>query len=397
MSVTTDARAADAQAREAVALRARATRALSLSLDHRRAQFWVLQVTGWFGLCVLTFLSLTLWYNTVALVYIQHTLLQAALGLLLSLVMRAAFRRARDRSLQARALLSAGIVGAAALVWTALRIVTFMAMTGERGVWADFGGWYFASLLILTCWTLAYYGVKTYQLVLKERERSARMRTTAAQERLARMNAERLRQDAHLRMLRYQINPHFLFNTLNSVTALIETDRNAAASEMVGELSRFLRTTLRENDALRSTVGEEIEALRLYLGIERKRFGDRLQVEIGVDASARDALLPSLLLQPLVENSIKHAVARSPDPTTVTIRIRRTGDTLDMLVGDTGGAAPTDEALASRGVGLANVEERLQAEYGDRAAVASGRTPTGGWRTTITMPAETAPAMGNAA
>lgn len=352
----------------------------------RRVQFWTFQLAGWSGLCIVTFLSLTLWYNSVAAVYVQHTVVQAVLGLAISLLMRVAFRSLWSVRPVRRVVVSGTVVVAASLAWTALRIETFTAMTGEAGVWADFGGWYFASLLVMLSWALAYHGIRFYRLMLDERERAGR-------ERLRRLTAERAAQDAQLRMLRYQINPHFLFNTLNSVTALIETDRGKVASEMIGELSRFLRSTLRADGPIRTTLGEEVETLALYLAIERKRFGDRLRVEIDVPDDAAAAALPSLLLQPIVENSVKHAVARSQATTTITVRARRVGDVLRLRIADEAGECRgrTRHAAREGGVGLVNVEERLSAEFGAGYVLRSGPGAGGGWNTSIEVPYAPAP------
>lgn len=344
----------------------------------RRVQFWTLQLAGWAGLCLVSFLSLTLWYNTVSLVYIEHTLLQAGIGLVISLAMRAAFRAVWSAAPAMRLTGFAGAVIVASLVWTAFRIETFMVLTEEDGVWSDFGGWYFASLLVMLSWALAYHGIRYYQLMLRERER-------AGLERLRRLTAERAAQDAQLRMLRYQLNPHFLFNTLNSVTALIETDRGEAASEMIGELSGFLRSTLRSDVPLQTTLGHEIETIGHYLAIERKRFGDRLAVTMAVTREAAAAPVPSLILQPLVENSIKHAVARSSVPTTIAIEARTTGSLLRVEVRDTGEHAGGGGQRAS-GIGLANVTERLSAAFGQDYALDAGPDGANGWRTVIELP-----------
>lgn len=353
----------------------------------RRAQFWTFQLAGWSGLCVVTFLSLTLWYNSIEAIYVQHTLLQAVLGLLISLFMRWAFRAIWHARALPRLLLSATVIVLASLAWTALRIETFMAMTGEAGVWTDFGGWYFASLLVMLSWALAYHGVRYYRLMVAERERAVGAQVAASRERLRRVTAESAARDAQLQMLRYQVNPHFLFNTLNSVSALVETGRSGPATEMIGELSGFLRATLRGDTPIRTSLREEIETLRLYLAIEQKRFGDRLNVTFDVAPSARTAALPSLLLQPLVENSIKYAVARTRSPTMISVKARRADGRLHVEVSDDGAADPArPSAKVERGLGLSNVRDRLETEFAGDYDLSSCEEDGGGWRTTIEVP-----------
>ena len=375
MSITSGA--ATGPARPA-ALLARAPLLRRLSVD-RRFQFWAFQLAGWSGLCVVTFLSLTLWYNTVAAVYVQHTVVQAALGLAMSLGMRRAFRAVWSAPPAPRLAVSGLVVVAASLVWTALRIETFTTMTGEAGVWSDFGGWYFASLLVMLSWALAYHAIRYYQLMMQERAR-------AGAERMARLTAERAAQEAQLRMLRYQLNPHFLFNTLNSIASLVETGRGAVATEMIGELSRFLRTTLHGNMPLHTNLAQEAETLRLYLAIEQKRFGDRLSVHIDVPPDAARARLPSLLLQPLVENTLKHAVARTSGRTHLVVCARRSSGMVRVEVSDAGDPIGAHRTRAhADGIGLSNVRERLEAEFAGRYVLRSNATAAG-WRTVIEMP-----------
>ena len=357
-----------------------------------RLRYWTLQIAGWIGLCVITFTSLTLWYNSVAAAYIVHTVVQAALGLMISHGMRIAFRRLWRVPIAPRLVLVSATVAVASFSWTLLRIQTFMGLTGEVGVWSDFGGWLFASLLVMISWTLAYHGAKFFEQMTRERERAIRARAVASQERLRRVTAEANAQDAQLRMLRYQINPHFLFNTLNSVSALIQTERGEDAAAMIGELSRFLRKTLREDVPLRTALSDEIDMLRLYLGIEQKRFRERLHVTYDVGREAAGMRVPSLLLQPVVENSIKYAVARHSGTTRLRLTARVDGERLCLRVEDTGSAPSSPTAAGERGIGLANVRERLLAEYGEAASVRSA--PVGdedadtGWRTVIVLPAE---------
>lgn len=189
---------------------------------------------------------------------------------------------------------------------------------------------------------------------------------------------------AQLAALRFQLNPHFLFNTLNAISSLIVTRQNEQAEAMMGKLSDFLRATLTADPHRFVTLEDELDALRAYLDIERVRFGQRMAVEVDCPAALRQALVPSLVLQPLVENAIKYAVA--PSRATVTIRVvaEVSADDLTLRVEDEGAVvrmAPGGGA----GVGLVNVRSRLAALYGDRGKLEAGPIAQG-FRSRVTLP-----------
>ena len=192
---------------------------------------------------------------------------------------------------------------------------------------------------------------------------------------------------AQLRALRYQVNPHFLFNTLNSISALILDGRNGEAEAMVRKLSAFFRTTLAADplDAIR--LDEEIALQRAYLEIEQIRFPD-LEVEVTVSEAAQEALVPTLILQPLVENAVKFAVAASLQPTHIRIGAERRGDELILEVADDGRHGP---ASRGTGVGLRNVRARLASIYGKGGRLEAGPTTPRGFRVELGLPFETAP------
>lgn len=183
------------------------------------------------------------------------------------------------------------------------------------------------------------------------------------------------KQEAQLAALRFQINPHFLFNSLNAVMSLVGSGRNREAETVVGQLAAFFRATLSsEPDAL-VTLEEELEVLGAYLDIEGARFGDRLRVEIDLPAALALASLPHFLLQPLAENAIKHGVAPSKQSVTLTIAARARDGRLVVSVRDDGaGGAP---GLAGAGVGLGNVGARLKAHYGEAASFRAQRQARG--------------------
>ena len=203
--------------------------------------------------------------------------------------------------------------------------------------------------------------------------------------------AENAAQAAQVRALRYQVNPHFLFNTLNSLSSLVMTGRGQEAESMILKLSTFFRTSLSLDPNADVTLEEEIELQRLYLDIEKVRFPRRLKPEFDVPAELRGARLPALILQPVVENAIKYGVSATKDK--VTLRIAANSPQpgrLQLQVTNFGGTALKSPRQrhqpASTGVGLANVCQRLDARFGRAASCSFGALADGGYQVVMTLP-----------
>ena len=191
--------------------------------------------------------------------------------------------------------------------------------------------------------------------------------------------------DAQLRALRYQINPHFLFNALNALADLVQNGRAEQADRMILDLSALLRRMLSDADAAPEvTLAEEIDLQRLYLALEARRFEDRLQIEIDLPEALADARVPRLILQPLVENAVKHAVGTSHAMVTIRIGVVADRQRLTLLVDDDGRAGGS--ATPGFGIGLANVRDRLRMRYGAGARLTVGAGPQGGYRAAIELP-----------
>jgi hypothetical protein len=201
-------------------------------------------------------------------------------------------------------------------------------------------------------------------------------------------SARREAQAAQLRALRYQVNPHFLFNTLNSLSSLVLGRRPEEAERMIVNLSTFFRTSLTMDPAEDIVLAQEIEFQQLYLDIEKVRFPNRLQVRIDVPDDLGHARVPPLILQPLVENAIKHGVARTTEPVTLAIRAREEDARLLLSVENDRGPAAATNGHDHAGVGLANVRGRLAARFGDEGECVHGPLPGGGYRVTLAMPLE---------
>lgn len=203
--------------------------------------------------------------------------------------------------------------------------------------------------------------------------------------------AETAAQAAQVRALRYQINPHFLFNTLNSLSSLVMSGRPDEAESMILKLSTFFRTSLSLDPSADVSLAEEIELQRLYLDIERVRFPKRLKVDFDVPADLASARLPALILQPVVENAIKYGVSQTKDKVTLRIDAREAGPgrfTVEIV--NSGGTAPARprQAPEGAGVGIGNVRQRLAARFGSAAQVDFGPLPEGGFRVLMTLPLE---------
>jgi signal transduction histidine kinase len=220
----------------------------------------------------------------------------------------------------------------------------------------------------------------------------AQAEALAAQRRVA--DAESAAQAAQVRALRYQVNPHFLFNTLNSLSSLVMTGRTDRAEAMLLALSTFFRTSLSLDPSADVSLAEEIDLQRLYLDIEMARFPDRLTVEIDVPAELEQARLPALLLQPIVENAIKYGVSKSRKAVVIRIEARHLDQHRMVLeVSNRLKHHGKDELPAAThegtGLGLANVSQRLEARWGTRANCRYGPMSGGGYKVSLTMPVET--------
>jgi sensor histidine kinase YesM len=228
------------------------------------------------------------------------------------------------------------------------------------------------------CTTLAVANMLASFRALREKER------LAAQLELERSRLETSLRQAQLDALRMQLNPHFLFNTLQTISVLMMDDTHSA-NRMLVQLSDLLRSTLRSSVEALSPLSEEIAFLRAYLEIEQIRFADRLRVLWDIDASTEGALIPTLLLQPLVENSIRHGIARLAAPGTITIASRSEGATLHLSIADTGPGLSQQQDEIGHGIGLTNTRKRLKQLYPEHEMeIIAG--PSGGFEVHIAIP-----------
>jgi two-component system LytT family sensor kinase len=329
-------------------------------LKNRAALFWTLHIGGWLAYAVSQYVG-SLLYDTKyehMSGYLTVILIAAASGFLLSLELRYIYRRLWTRS--PRVIVAVALVSCYlfALIWRVIVNSAVLRYMSDQMDWDVQSGLEFfaqamSSTYLLLCWTGIYFGIKYYESLQQQREATLRAATLA--------------QEAQLKMLRYQLNPHFLFNTLNAISTLILDNENRTANQTVMRLSEFLRYTLDQDPMKKVTLRQEIEAMNLYLTTERLRFGDRLRLEFAVEERALEALVPSLLLQPLIENSIKYAVSPSERGGTIRVEGRARGIMLELAVADDGpGLSAVPTPGAGRGVGLRNTRERLSVLYEER-------------------------------
>lgn len=344
----------------------------------RQTLFWACQIGGWglFGAGMFA-AGVSQWpLAYTAVVKASLTLL----GFTLSLLLRVVYRFFARRSAPAFLTVACAIplcFGAAGIWMAGYNLVTASYVARQRWMPAlalrrfpDFTNtiYYF---FVLSAWSALYFGVLAYLDLIAERERLLR--------------AEGLAHRARLQTLRLQLNPHFLFNTLNAVSTLVAESRTAEANRMISRLSDFLRRTLDQPDIDEVPLAEEIGFVREYLEIEGVRFGDRLRVELSVAPNAEDALVPAMILQPLVENAVRHGVLAREDGGMIVIQAVREGQSLRLEVHDDGPGVGAIEAV-NAGVGLSNTRERLTELYGTNAELLLSRSGHGGLEASIRLP-----------
>ena len=237
------------------------------------------------------------------------------------------------------------------------------------------------SLAMILAWSTLYFSINFYFRLVNEKEKH--------------LAAQRLSHSAQIKMLRYQINPHFLFNTLNAISTLVLTGNKEKANGMLVRLSTFLRFSLDNDPEKKVELYDELKALMLYLEIEKTRFDERLNIQFEVDPKAESLLVPSLLLQPLVENCIKYAIAKMSSDGLIAIKAMTRDSVLCLEVADNGPDADTILHATSQGlteqnegVGIRNIKERLTVLYPERFVFAMNKNSLGGLSVTIKIPVE---------
>ena len=357
---------------------------------NRNVRFWFCQLVGWTGYSVGTFLTITLVDGNLSWVHVGHIAMTAILGIIATWPLRHLYGRTFYSPLSLRIFVAASAVVLFSALWTILRILVFAWIVDEPPLWTEANYWYFGSLFVFLSWTVLYYGIKYYDMLTTEHQMLLEEAADKRNEQMLRLHAEAAAHEAQIRMLHYQLAPHFLFNTLNAIYAMVRVGEVERAQEMIQLLGDFLRHALKQDSVESVTLEEEIDSLQLYLNIERVRFEDRLILHFDLAPETLNARVPALLLQPIIENAMKYAISESEEGGTLSITSRADGDKLLLEVTDTGPGiepAPGDEP---RGIGLSNVRERLQTLYGeDHQFKLTDNSPTG-LRVSISLPLQLA-------
>lgn len=336
---------------------------LSTKLKQRLSSFWTLQLTGWFVYWVMIYITFITVVPNRQLLHLLHVkTARTIIGLVLTCVLRLAYKPAA-RQQSSRLIATLVLVGSISFgcLWTLWEESYFWWLEGRTGPllsWVRFPKAALDYAMTLLAWSALYFGIKYWQAWEAERERT--------------LQATALAHQAQLELLRYQLNPHFLFNALNSIRASIDEDK-ARAKQMITEFSEFLRYSLTSSDAARIPLGEELAAIRNYLAIEQIRFEDKLAVQFDIAPRAEAVRLPGFLIHPLVENAIKHGMSGEA-PLRLQIAARLQNGKLTIEVANTGHWHNHGNGT---GIGLRNVEQRLQQLFPGRSHFAIAETD--GW------------------
>jgi signal transduction histidine kinase len=354
---------------------------------NKNQAFWRLQAVGWAGAMLLRAMSAIA--NDQPLTFLVIVLIGTVTGFSLSLVLAVVFRLLIGQ----KPLVTWGVTVLAIPVAVGLYafvdawVIWLYRAEADASFAQLFIGYFYYDATLIGAWSALYYAINFYLTVEEQNDQLLRLENQATQ--------------AQLAMLRYQLNPHFLFNTLNSISTLVLLKQTEPANAMLSRLSSFLRYTLVNKPSARVTVAQEVETLKLYLGIELMRFEERLRTTFDIAPETEPGLLPSLLLQPLVENAIKYAVTPQETGAEITISTQLVGSTLRIVVSDTGPGlqtSTTDNRLsgmtydggepASTGVGLTNIRDRLSQAYGEDHRFETVEPPEGGFAVVIEIPFE---------
>ena len=344
--------------------------------DKDRA-FWLLQCGGWTAYFILRTLGGLA--NSMELSYAVPSGLITVTGFSLTLLLSAAFRRViRMKPVYVWSLTALLLVPAAALfsvieVWAHARF--YNPQFEPEGL--QFFGAILLDISVLGAWSGLYFGINFYLMLSSQAERMLKVSAQAS--------------EASLAMLRYQVNPHFLFNTLNSISTLVLLKENERANAMLSRLSSFLRYSLAEEPGSQVTLAQELEALKLYFDIERMRFEERLQTRFHIEEEASHAFVPSMILQPLAENAVKYAVTPLEEGAEISVSARVSQGRLLIHVADTGPGLKAERPafIEGEGVGLKNIRDRLKQAYGEQSRFSIADGQDGGVVAAIEIPYQT--------
>ncbi len=349
--------------------------------SNKNRAFWNLQTAGWIGFIVLRGATGLANDTEQPLEFFLYILISAVTGYSITLILSIIFGIVIDRRPLITWSITTLVLLLASFAYSYINIFSLQTLRPEfqaSGFTQRFIGSFYLDSTLLAGWSALYYAINFF---VRNQEQSNQLLRLEAQATSAQLN-----------MLRYQLNPHFLFNTLNSISTLVLMKQTNQANAMLSRLSSFLRFTLINEAEAKVLLPQEIETLKSYLDIEKMRFEERLRVDFQISPRAEKAVVPSLILQPLVENAIKYAVTPKEDGADISVSASVTDDMLILKVADTGpGLNPKSSVqTVSTGVGMANTRERLFQAYGDDHSFSTYMRPQGGFEVIIEMPFQTA-------
>jgi sensor histidine kinase YesM len=332
--------------------------------------FWQLQAIGWGSFYLLQLAE------SIAPIHrpggLREPTLTVAFMLLGSCALRYACRSLSRRSLpwlslEWRAAVWCLTVGTVSAFGAELAILGIQQIT-----WARHAPNTLQFAFMFFMWSNLYFSIKQWQQSVHERERL--------------LHAETEVREVRLRALRYQLNPHFLFNSLNAVSTLVLDGNASAATRMLAQISDLLRTSLDDNVTPEIALSQELAFTEQYIAIEQTRLGDRLRVEFAIHPETLDALVPSMLLQPLVENAVRHGVAPLVEGGKVAIESDFHDNWLRMVISNSGRRESERQTNAGNGIGQSNTAARLETLYGSNHKFWMEWPEAGGCRVTVELP-----------
>lgn len=352
-------------------------RGLDRLAGSRERQFWLLQTMGWGAYFAAAYIGALAFEKPSS--YLMLLVGAAVMGFALSISLRYIYRAIWSRPPWVIVAVGLASCYGLGLLWSVGKNLIYWKLYKLDYVPDSMIAYLHGTLTstyVFICWSGLYIGVKYYQMLQEQRQQT--------------LQANALAHEAQLKMLRYQLNPHFLFNTLNAISTLILDRDNDTANRAVTRLSDFLRYTLHNDPLKKVSLDQELGSLNLYLEIEKVRFQDRLTVDMDIGTKAAKALVPSLITQPIIENSIKYAIAPREEGGRIRVSAHVVQARLVMELEDDGPGLNGDQTVrAGRGVGLRNTRERLHQMYGDGYSLELTRAQPSGLRVIIGIPYET--------
>ncbi len=343
-------------------------------------QFWTIQIAGWLGYAIVVFLAIirpqfeSPGFNFFGQILNLFTETMSGFGLcylqwlFIGKIVHLPLKKTLFLSFTFAALL--GLVYNI-IKLSCYKVIVYNQQWNEAWDMLEFGGWLMFSLTTMFAWTSIFFIMLYNTKLQKEHERLLKVQTLA--------------KDAQLQMLRYQLNPHFMFNTMNAISTLILKGENDKANEMLDKLCEFFRYSLDAKTKTKTTLKKELELLELYLSIEKVRFDERLTVRLEISESALQCQVPNMLLQPLVENAIKYAIEPRKKGGNIVIQSLCTFNRLILTVQDDG---QDEQSKKGFGIGISNTKARLDTMFNGDYEINLNATLTAGTTVEISMPIE---------